>query len=104
VKVKKPKSDMADHGYLGHFAKEKYLCQGHNDSGTIPLKPDNDGMDDMNWLVPSEDKKPLPVKQLAPDQVDAKKKAALDLAAKAQAQRVAAKKAKKKVTVAADED
>jgi hypothetical protein len=34
--------DMKDHGYLGHFKQEKYLNQGHNDSGQISLIGDKD--------------------------------------------------------------
>lgn len=33
--------DMSDstYNYLGHFKQDKYLRQGHNDSGKMPLSP-----------------------------------------------------------------
>lgn len=37
MKVKKPKLDSAGYGYLGHFAKEKFLSQGHNGSGEVSM-------------------------------------------------------------------
>lgn len=38
MKIKKPSlKGMKNCGYLGHFAKEKYLCAGHNFSGKMKL-------------------------------------------------------------------
>lgn len=38
MKLKRPSlSEMQNTGYLGHFAKDKFLQQGHNDSGTVEL-------------------------------------------------------------------
>lgn len=35
---KKPSlKGMANTGYLGHFAQDKFIQQGHNDSGSMPI-------------------------------------------------------------------
>lgn len=43
MKIKKPSlKGMNNTKYLGHFAEDKYIQQGHNDSGTIlPIKYKN---------------------------------------------------------------
>lgn len=38
MKVKKPKLTGPGYGYLGHFAKDKFVAQGHNDSGSVELQ------------------------------------------------------------------
>lgn len=44
MKVKKPSlKGQGNCGYLGHFAKDKYLCEGHNTSGKVSLKAMSSG-------------------------------------------------------------
>lgn len=39
MKPKKPSLKGQKHyGYLGHFAQDKYIQQGHNDSGSMPIR------------------------------------------------------------------
>lgn len=62
MKIKKPSmKGMKNCGYLGHFAKEKYLCQGHNFSGKMDLTKGDMGMskDQPDYVV--EITKPMEV-------------------------------------------
>lgn len=37
MKIKKPSLKGMKHtSYLGHFAQDKYICEGHNTSGKLP--------------------------------------------------------------------
>lgn len=39
MKLKKPSiKGMKNVGYLGHFSQDKFIQQGHNDSGTVPYR------------------------------------------------------------------
>jgi len=37
MEVKQPKMDSNHKSYLGHFSQEKYLKEGHNTSGSMPM-------------------------------------------------------------------
>ena len=48
MKIKRQSAPKKNSGYLGHFAQQKYLDQGHNDSGTPNLKESYPAMEPEN--------------------------------------------------------
>lgn len=69
MKIKKPSlKGMKNTGYLGHFAQDKYIQQGHNFSGKVPMKK-SDNVRMWTAVTKKKDDEVKPGEQAGPYEV-----------------------------------